>query len=1131
MNIQRFQISQVQAAVAAAVLTVGVAGLTLVERAYAAAAAGTSITNQATVTFEDSVGNALTPVTSNLASVTVAQVYAATMGADDLTITSGPAQQAQKSFTITNNGNGTDVFHISVADNFAGSTDTADFTAISAYLDGTATASGGTVTTNNCVGSNGVYDGTEVALDTAAGASINTVTIPAGQTACIIVVGDVPASALNGNTFEWTVTAQGENGNAGVAQANSVGDISDGNGAIGGGANGADSLDDTNNVRVTVTADASLNINKTILGHTLATAVADGEIEYRITVQNTGAADAREVFLFDGIPANTTFVPGSVKYNGVAVTAGASGSDFFFVGAEDINETTLDASVTTNTLAVDLNGDGDATDTTEADFGLDLDRSGAVDAAVRTGVVVYDHVIPPSTTVTMEFKVSYLRTLANTITLTNQAHFSSHNNASDDDTQDTGETKSSNDVSVSVPTISAVDIDDTDGDGALGNSDGTDEDADNDIQSVQTAVEGGTVFFNNVIQNNGNATDTLTVTVNNDGGAAWNGAGGTYPAVLSGVVGSSQCDGSPSRQFPAGTTFQIYDITTPTSPALVAGGVFSIAASATVNIQVRATLPSGVNGAGEYCASTLVSGGGGATDYKLERLADITAPAVDLANTDNSALTGDTESFPAIAAITSTSPVTNVTGNPGDTVEFDLWIRNDGGVAETFTPSAGSTWNGGPQGAGTFAAGVLGGLQPGWTVVFEDNDASTATADGTVITNTDLIPAGGAIRIKAKITIPASATATQADFLSDIDGDTTNDAIDDNADGDNDYPIIFRVVGNSSGSKDVVLDSVDVNAVESISITSDQTGQVEAGATVTYNHTIANNGNTTESVAISAAQSHPNFNPSLVRVDTNCDGSFNQVLAGYTGTVCLVGDTASTPTGSATAGLVSLLPGKDVSVEVTVSSQNSAAVGVSDNTVVTATWNTGGNTTANTDTTTIVTVSLDADKTAARDAGCDGVPDEDFTTATATATAPGECVIWQIVVQNTSSQAARNVVVQDAAQTFTTFDSVANDSLQSCDKDVGLVIGGAATRSMADMCTAVGGTACALTDADDADAGCVTTHDAHVDGTGAVTFYIGKADGGFPAPDDVTTNKGGTLKATGTGDDFTTVRFRVKLDL
>ena len=1124
MKTKRFKKGQVQAAVAAAVLTVGVAGLTVVERAYAIAAeAGTTITNQATVTFEDSVGNTLTPVTSNLASVTVAQVFAATIASDNIAITSGPAQQAQNSFTITNNGNGSDVFHITVADDFLGSTDSGNFTNIEAYLDGTATASGGTVTSNNCVGSNGVFDGTEVQLDTAAAAATNTITIPAGETACIVVVGDIPATAINGQTFEWTLTAEAENGNAGTPQTNSVGDLTDGNGAIGGGANGADGLDGTNNARVTVTADASLNITKAILNHTLATAGANGQIDYRITVQNTGAADAREVFLFDGIPANSTLLPGSVSYNGVAVTAGASGDDFFFTGAEDINEATLDASVTTNTLPVDLNGDGDATDATEADFGLDLDLDGSIDAAARSGVVVYDHVIPPTTTVTMEFSVTYSNTLAAGTTISNEAQIASRDNA-DNDTEDTGEVKSSNIVSVIVPTINAVDITDTgEDDPTPGDNDGDDEDASNDVQSVQEAPEGGTVLFNNVISNNGNSTDTLTVSVANDGGFAWNAAGGTYPALLTGVVGSAQCDGTAASQFPTGTTFPVFDITNPASPVLVAGGVFSVAAGASVNIQVRAVLPSGSNGAGEYCASTEVTGGGGSSDFKLERLGTITAPAVDLANTDNSALTGDTESFPAVDGIGLTSPVVNVTGNPGDTVEFDLWIRNDGGVAETFAPTAGGTWNGGPQGSAGFGAGVLGGLEPGWTVTFEDNDPATATADGTVITNTDLIPAGGAILVKAIISIPAAATATQANFISDIDGGVGNDPIDLNNDGDNDYPIIFRVVGNSSGSTDVVLDSVDVNAVEDISITSDQTGQVEAGATITYLHTVANNGNTTELVAIAAVQSNADFNPSLVRVDTNCDGAFDQILtAAYTGPVCLVGDSAAAPTGSATGGEVSLLPGANVSVEVTVSSQTSAAVGVSDNTTVTATFNAGADSVANTDTTTIVTVSLDADKTAARDAACDGTADEAFTIATATATAPGECVIWQIVVQNTSSQAARNVIVQDAAQTFTTFET---GSLQTCDQDVGLAAGDFAT-----LCTAAGGTACNLTDADDADPACTTTHDANVDGAGSVTFFIGKADGGFPAPDDVTTNEGGTLRATGTGDDFTTVRFRVKLD-
>ena len=101
-------------------------------RAYAAPPpAGTSIGNQASASYSDATGNAQTPVTSNTVTTTVAQVASFTLTADQ-TKTAAPGTQVYFPHTLTNTGNGTDTFDLSVA-NLAGGT--FDFTSVAIYID------------------------------------------------------------------------------------------------------------------------------------------------------------------------------------------------------------------------------------------------------------------------------------------------------------------------------------------------------------------------------------------------------------------------------------------------------------------------------------------------------------------------------------------------------------------------------------------------------------------------------------------------------------------------------------------------------------------------------------------------------------------------------------------------------------------------------------------------------------------------------------------------------------------------------------------------------------------------------------------------------------------------------------
>lgn len=1063
-------------------LALGVAGAATVVEAVIAPA-GTDITNQAEVRYQDAANINYTATSGN-AVVTVAQVYNATIGIDDLTKASAPGQTVYFTHTLSNTGNGTDVYDVTIANNIGAITDSGQFTSLQVFLDGGATASGGTVPTNNCSGNNGQVDTGEVLLDSASAAASNTVTIPAGQQACLVIAAQIPVTAINADTFDYTLTTLAREGNA-AGQTGRVDDIT--------ASDGADGAVDTNNGRVTVTTGPALQITKSGV-HTPATATTDGTIAYTVEVQNTGGAAANDVFIFDAIPANTTLTAGSVQFNNAT---SVSGSDYLQTTAVAIDETTIATNVTAVTgNSFDLNGDGDETDSTETALGLDLDRNATVEGASKDGIFVFDDVIAPNTTVTLQYTVTYSRALAANTNIINQAHFAGLLDAVAG-TTGTGETGSSVDVPYAVPTIRSVDLADT-GTTATGDVDNTA----NDAQSVESAAEGSVVIFNNVIENTGNSTDTFTLAFLNDGGDAWNSDGGVFPATAVGT-GNTACSATNLNGFPAGTTATFAN----SAGSPLGSNQITLAAGASQTIQVRIDLPSGINGSGEYCASVSATSTNVSTivDYKLERLGSIVAPALDIANItvpNNAAV--DVQPFDV-----NTLTVRDYqAGNPGDTVTFDVFIRNEGGTAESYSLSAGSTWDG----------TVLGSIPAGWQVRFRDSGNN-------IITSTASVAPGAEIQLTAEVIISSVAAqalpnAPQVDIDGDGDLDAFNgNAAGPNADTDNDYSIIFRAVGNNSGATDVVLDAVDVNEVEDITITTSQTGQVQPGGTITYAHTISNSGNTTEDVAITLDDSRDgnpgtepdDFNPSILRVDTDCDGTPDTILSSITaGTdnVCLVGDTANNPTGDFNGTTLNLAPGQSVTVEATVSAKTSAASGVSNVTTVTASWDAGVDSASNTDTTEVVDLQLRIEKTAAIDSACDGIADAAFAQNVAANVVPGECVIWNILVTNAASSAANNVRIVDSVPGFTGFET---GSLQSCDADVPLTaldLSATASCAAADYCT--------HTDASDAEAACTNDATATSDGTD-ITYYIGAG---------ATDTVGGTLP----GNDAFTVRFRVKVD-
>ncbi len=233
--------------------------------------ANSSIGNQATATYVDN-GNNSQSVTSNTVVTTVQQVAGVTLSAG---VTKQVSQGGQVTFshTITNTGNGTDQFDLTAIDANAGSF---NFTNIKIYAD----ANG-----------DGVADNfTEITQTPNIDAFTN-------NTYGIVIVADVPASALDSQFEDITVTAT------------SVFDNTE---------------SDTATNKVIVDEDAVLDVNKQV-SQTLAD-VGD-TLTYTIAYAENGNAAATNVELVDVIPVGMTYVPNSASWSGGGALTDAAAGD------------------------------------------------------------------------------------------------------------------------------------------------------------------------------------------------------------------------------------------------------------------------------------------------------------------------------------------------------------------------------------------------------------------------------------------------------------------------------------------------------------------------------------------------------------------------------------------------------------------------------------------------------------------------------------------------------------------------------------------------------------------------------------------------------------------------------------
>ncbi len=472
---------------------------------------------------------------------------------------------------------------------------------------------------------------------------------------------------------------------------------------------------------------------------------------------------------------------------------------------------------------------------------------------------------------------------------------------------------------------------------------------------VPSAPQGGVVTFTDSVTNNGNATDSFDL------------------SVL-------------TSTFPVGTTFQFY-MADGVTPMVDHNGngtpdTGPVAAGASVNVVVRAILPSAATG-GPFNVVVRAASGTDPTKIAtaINTLTTISTSTVDLTN--NSAGPG----APGYGAGPEALPVSTAGVAPGGTTRVTLVVANGATVPDTFTLRASTD--------STFATTAL---PSGWTVVFRDSS-------GAVINNTGVIAGGANKTVYADVTVPSSATAS-----------TTQ--------------LYFNVVSPNSGASDTLHDAVAVGTVRTLVLAPNNTAQLTPGGGTVYVHTVTNTGNVVEgdgvasTATLATADSTTGFT-SVVYWDKNNNGVLDATDIVITDLSQLVGGTNGAST---TPGLT---PGESVRLFVKVTAPESATAGLTDVTTLTITL-TGTNGGASppppavaTDTSTVILSQVTLVKTQAIDVGCDGTADTAFSTIPILVGAlPGGCLRYEITATNVGPVAVTNVVVSDSTPAYTTYSAI-----------------------------------------------------------------------------------------------------------
>lgn len=296
------------------VLLLALSGACAMGARAADAPAGTSVTNTASVQYVDSGGNTLTQTAS--ANFTVQQIVNVTVtwqNSSPVSVVDGANQQTLL-FKVTNTGNGTDSFRLADSLQSPG---------------GTSFNPAGCLIYFDTAGT-GLYDTSDVLYNPGS----NDPVLAQNASINMLVVCNIPAGAADTAKGEMQLAATSDTANGTFGTVNvgaGVGGVDAIVGATGGTAN-SDGLYQVHQFAVAYAKSAVVTAPGG--GHQV---VSGATIEYTLTVTPSGSATGNSLVVTDPVPANTTYVAGSLLLNGSAVSAPTGDFNVTTPGAVTVN--------------------------------------------------------------------------------------------------------------------------------------------------------------------------------------------------------------------------------------------------------------------------------------------------------------------------------------------------------------------------------------------------------------------------------------------------------------------------------------------------------------------------------------------------------------------------------------------------------------------------------------------------------------------------------------------------------------------------------------------------------------------------------------------------------------------------
>jgi uncharacterized repeat protein (TIGR01451 family) len=283
---------------------IGVTALALAlgtNKAHAVGApAGTPINNTAQVDY--TIGTVNTTASSNTVTVTVAEILDVVVTAQTPTVAvnAGDTQQEVR-YRVTNTGNGPETFRLVMTSVIAGDQFDPVPTTPSIYFDTDASGDLSPGDTPYVVGSNDPV-------------------LSADGFVTVLVVNNIPSGVVDTNVGLTRLTADSRTG-TGTPGTTFAGQGVGGVDAVVG-TTGADGEGDSSYVvsGVSLTATKTQTVVDQFGG---ARPVPGARIDYSVAVNVTGSGTAANSVFADNIPANTTYVPGTLRLNATLLSDSA----------------------------------------------------------------------------------------------------------------------------------------------------------------------------------------------------------------------------------------------------------------------------------------------------------------------------------------------------------------------------------------------------------------------------------------------------------------------------------------------------------------------------------------------------------------------------------------------------------------------------------------------------------------------------------------------------------------------------------------------------------------------------------------------------------------------------------------